>query len=106
MENEKLLKELADAKVKIAELESFKRRNLIAEIKKFGNKYSEDELIEKGSDILEEILDAVRRFGDSSSATVLPIAARPEIEEKVDFTTVFEDVNKEFNMKNIKISRK
>jgi len=111
MENEKLLKELADAKVKIAELESYKRQNLIEEIKKFGNKYSDDELIAKDSEILEEILDAVKRYAKRTEAVSdnIPIVPDEKVmptSHKIDFAHVFDDVLKEFNMTNIKMKSK
>jgi hypothetical protein len=102
-----------DAVTKIKEFEEKERLNFIKLIKKFGDKYSDEEL-EKIEDlkVLESIADAVSRFAPSNDKPdVIPVSGKPdkkkmedELEkgvERVDFTKVFDDVNKEFNMSGL-----
>lgn len=106
-------KEILDSKdTRIKELEDRERIRLIKSIKKFGDKYSDEELEDKELKSLIEIEDAVSRFAPSEEKpNVLPIApkeGKEEMEkelkkdsERIDFSRVFEDVNKEFNMSNL-----
>ena len=103
-----LSSKLEDATEVIKKFEEEKRKNLISEIKKFGDKYSDEELEIKDLEILKEIADAVSRFAPSDeSPDKLPVAPKDDKKkmedelgktERIDFSKVFEDVNKEFNM--------
>ena len=103
-----LKKEFEDAMTKIKEFEEKEKLNYIKIIKKFGDKYSDEELIKEDLKSLEKIADAVSRFAPSNEdPEVIPVVAKPNKEEmekeldkgkRVDFSTVFDDVNKEFNM--------
>jgi len=74
---------ITDAKEIIGKYEEDKRMDLISKIKKFGNKYTDEELQKKDIDTLNIIAE--------------------EMEEKIkgkriDFSKVFDDVNKEFGL--------
>lgn len=106
---EELNKMISDAKEMIGKYEEKERLNLIQSIKKFGDKYSDEELQDKDIPTLEIIADAVSKFSPSEDkAEVLPVAGKDDKEkmednleekvERIDFSRVFEDINKEFNM--------
>lgn len=107
-ELEDLRKELSDANSKVTKFEEKERLNYIKAIKKFGDKYSDEELKDKKLPELEVIADAVLRFLPSDEKPdTIPIAPKDDKEElekklgdakRIDFSNVFEDVNKEFNM--------
>lgn len=102
MEQKELLKELRDAKVKIAQLESEKRQILIKKIKMFGDKYSQEELLEKDLDTLDVILDACEKFRTVEDEFPLPPETLTQkvisSTERIDFTKTFQDINEEFGM--------
>ena len=110
-EIEELRKELEDAATSIKEFEEKEKLNYIKVIKKFGNKYSDEELKEKNLKSLEEIADAVSRFAPSEEKPdMLPVGNKTdkkkleddlELGERIDPFAVYEDVNKEFNMSGL-----
>ena len=103
-------KELIDSKdSKIKELEDKERIRLIKSIKSFGDKFSDEELEVKNLDSLIEIEDTVSRFAPSEEKpNVLPVVPKEDKEkmekelkkdsERIDFSRVFEDTNKDFEM--------
>jgi len=105
---EELTKDLSDSKKKTEELTEIVRENYIKAIKKFGDKYSDEELKEKDLKSLIDIADAVSRFAPSTDKPdVIPVAPKDkkkkledEIEkgERVNPHAIFDDVKKEFNM--------
>ena len=107
-ELEEIRKELNDANSIITKFNEEKKANFITAIKKFGDKYSDEELEAEDLKSLEKIADAVSRFMPSKEkADVIPVAPKDdkkkledELEEnkRIDFSNVFEDVNKEFNL--------
>ena len=111
-----LKKDFADARAKIKIFEEEKKKNYIKDIKKFGDKYSDEELEEMNLKSLEDTAEAVSRFAPSNEkAETIPIAAKPAKEEmkkeldegkRVDFSTVFDDVNAKFNMSKLKSETK
>ena len=110
-EIESLKKDFEDAQAKIKIFEEKERVNFIKVIKKFGDKYSDEELEKMNLKSLEDTAEAVVRFAPSETKTeVIPVANKgdkKEMEkeldksERIDFSRVFEDVNKEFNMSGI-----
>ena len=104
---------LADAEKRIEELESKIKDNYIAIIKRYGDKYTQEELEKEDLESLETIIDAVRRFMPSDErAEVIPITPyrdekKPDhtVIKRIDFSRVFEDVAKEFNMSNLKVKK-
>jgi len=108
---EALVVDLTDAIAKIKKLESEKRVNYIRAIKSFGDKYSKEELETKELNELETIYDAGRRFyGDTVEVEteIIPMSTKmskdTKIEiERIDFSRIFEDTNKDFDMSNLKI---
>ena len=106
----KLRVELSDALGKIKEFEEKERLNFIKLIKRFGDKYSDEELNKiEDLKILESIADTASRFAPSNDKPdVIPGGGKPDKKkmeddlkkgvERIDFTKIFEDVNKEFNM--------
>lgn len=105
-EIEELKTKFEDALKTIEEFKEKEKLNLIKKIKKFGDKYSDEELQKKDLNTLHIIADAFSKFEPSSEkAEVLPLAgqdSKEELEEKlkeeehVDFSKTFEDVNKQF----------
>ncbi len=110
-EIEDLKLKLEDASSKIKQFEEKERQNYIKVIKKFGDKYSDEELQKEDLQSLEKIADAVSRFAPSTKEPeVLPVAAKGDKEEmednlekgkRIDFSKVFDDVKKEFNMSGL-----
>jgi iron-sulfur cluster repair protein YtfE (RIC family) len=110
-ELEELRKELSDAVMDIKKYQEKERQNFIKAIKKFGDKYSDEELEKKNLESLEEIADAVSRFAPSDEKPdKIPVAPKDdkkkledELDEtkRIDFSNVFEDVNKEFDLKGL-----
>lgn len=110
-ELEESRKELSDAKEMVTKYQEKEKLNFIKAIKKFGDKYSDEELKVKTLENLEEIADAVSRFAPSDDKPdTLPVAPKDdkekledELEEtkRIDFSNVFEDVNKEFNLSGL-----
>ena len=99
MEINELLKELKDAKSLIAKYEEKERLHLISQIKKFGNKYSDEELKDKDIDTLEIIVDACRKLSPiDDDYTVEPNTESAKTVKLIDFTKTFHDVNSEFLM--------
>lgn len=105
---------LEDAIKRINKLEDKVKINYIKQIKKFGNKYSDEELEKVDLESLETIMDACSRFVYSDeNPEIIPITPptkpkqRPtgEVFEKVDFGAVFDNVAKDFNMSNIESER-
>jgi hypothetical protein len=106
-----LRKELADAKAGKEKAEKIVRQNFIKAIKRFGDKYSDEELESKELKTLEEIADAVSRFAPTEEkADIIPVAPKDDKKEmedqvgkkeRVDFSHVFDDVNKEFNLEGM-----
>ena len=91
----------------ISKYEEKERLNLISKIKKFGNKYSDDELQKKDIDTLNIIADAFSKFEPSTEEPeTIPIKGQDSEEElkkkvegeRIDFSKVFDDVNKEFGL--------
>ena len=81
--------------------------DLITKIKKFGNKYTDEELQEKNIETLNIIADAFSKFEPSNEEPdKIPMKgadSKEELEEKIkgkriDFSKVFDDVNKEFGL--------
>lgn len=104
-ENESLREKLNDAEKRIKVFEEKERQNFIKQIKKFGDKYSDEELSQEDLKGLEKIADAVSRFAPSTKKPdVLPVEPKDDKEdltekvERIDFSRVFDDVNKEFNL--------
>jgi hypothetical protein len=106
-ELEELKVSLADAKELLAKFEEKERLALIQKIKKFGDKYSDEELQNKDIDTLNIIADAFSKFKPSEEpAEPLPKKgqdSKEEMEEElkgklIDFSKVFDDVNKEFGL--------
>lgn len=106
-ELEELKVELEDAKGKIAKFEEEKRKNLIKKIKSFGDKYSDEELDAKDLSTLKIIADAVSKFSPSEQKPeVLPVPPQADKEKiaeelkgkRIDFSKVFDDINKEFGI--------
>lgn len=103
---------IADSKIKV--FEEKERINYITVIKKFGDKYSDEELEKKDLKSLEAIADAVKRFVPSDEKPeIVPIVSNKLLvkeakgaSERIDFTSVFDDVAKDFNMSKIKIIKK
>lgn len=98
---------LTDAKEIIGKYEEEKRMSLIEKIKKFGNKYTDEELQTKDIDTLNIIADAFSKFEPSmEEPDKLPMKgadSKDKMEEKIkgkriDFSKVFDDVNKEFGL--------
>ena len=113
--NEELVIKLADAEKKIKDYEEKERINYIKVIKKFGNKYSDEELAKIDLKTLEIVYDAGCRFYDdvadpSLKPEILPLGTKmkkdTDIPYRIDFANVFEDVAKEFDMSKIKYSGK
>jgi hypothetical protein len=109
MENEELLQELEDARKKIAKYDEERKSNFIRAIKKFGDKYSDEELEEKDLETLEIVYDACKRFSDIAIEpeipTPLPMGNKideKEIPTRIDFARIWEDVSKDFNMEGLK----
>ena len=112
--SDELLKKLDDAEKRILvlihdkkELTEHVKKNFITVIKRFGDKYSDEELAKKDVKDLEVIVDACSRFGDYSEKTpkILPLSHKThkvEDDREYDLTNVFGDVNKEFNMAKYK----
>jgi len=108
LELEAIRKELSDAITQKDHVEAIVKQNFIKAIKKFGDKYSDEELKVKDLKTLEEIADAVSRFTPSDEKPdTLPVAPKDDKKElekelgdtkRIDFSRVFDDVNKEFNM--------
>lgn len=101
MTEETLLKELNDAKEKIKKLEDFKRKYYIKAIKNFGNKYSDEELATEDLEGLKKIADACARYSDGEFVLEPATEVVDEV-ERIDFSRVFEDVSKDFNMTKFK----
>lgn len=106
-ENEDLITKLEDAVKVIKQFEEEKRLDLIKKIKKFGDKYTDEELQKKDVNTLKIIADAFSKFEPSmEEPEVIPIKggdSKEEMEKKIegehiDFSKVFEDVNKEFGL--------
>jgi len=101
MENQELLRELADARKRIAGYEEEKRLRMIAQIKKFGDKYTDKELENKDLSTLEIIADAFGHFkGLEEPETMMDEGIKPK-QKSVDLSTVFDDISKDFNMTKI-----
>ena len=110
---DELLIELEDAKKKIAEYEEKERINHISVIKRFGNKYSDEELAKEDTESLKDIADACERFAPSTEQPeILPVPKElPTYEEVqkrmeddlVDYSSVFDYVAKSFDMTKLKI---
>jgi len=108
---EDLTVKLEDAFGKIKELEKKKKLNYIKVIKKFGDKYSEDELLKEDLKSLEKIADAVSRFAPSEEAPdMIPVGNKDDKKKledeigkgkRIDFSTVFDDVKEGFNMSGL-----
>lgn len=98
-DNKRLIVELADATRKIEKLEDYKKFNLVTAIKRFGNKYNDLELESKSVEELENIADACSRFMDEDLHELSP-PVREEVRKikRIDFSRVFDDVAKTFNM--------
>ena len=108
---EALIVELADAHSEIKKFKDEKRLDYIKQIKRFGDKYSDEELESKDLESLKTIHDAVSRFYDELNTKddeVEKIPMRTKIrkdhrpEERIDFSKTFEDVNEQFNMSGIR----
>ena len=103
-----------DAIKRIDELEDKIKRNYIDIIKKFGDKYSDEELAKEDLESLETIIDACSRFADMPSEgkpVVIPFGNKMnkktgELNRRIDFARVFDDVNAKFNMSNLKSETK
>ena len=103
-------KKLIDSKnSKIKELEDRERIRLIASIKSFGDQYSDEELESKKLNALIEIEDSASRFAPSvEKPNILPVAPKDDKKkmeeelkkdsERIDFSRVFDDINKDFEM--------
>lgn len=103
-------KELIDSKdERIKELEDRERIRLISSIKKFGDKFSDEELKVKNLNSLIEIEDAASRFAPSEEKPdTIPIAPKNDKDEmekelkkdseRIDFSRVNDDINKDFEM--------
>ena len=110
-EVEVLKKDFADAEAKIKVFEEKERLNYIKIIKKFGDKYSDEELEKKDLKSLEDTADAVTRFAPSEKKPdVLPKGNKTDKKkleddldegERIDPFSVYEDVNKEFNLSGL-----
>lgn len=93
-----------DAIRKLKEYEEKERLNFVELIKKFGDKYSDKELESKKLEELKVIADACSRFTPSMDRPdVIPMGGRMKEDtipegKVIDFSRVFEDVNKQFNM--------
>ena len=107
-EIETLKVDFEDAMKKIKVFEEKEKLNYIKVIKKFGDKYSDEELKEMDLKSLEDTADAVSRFAPSNEkAETIPVVGKSDKEEmkeelgtgkRIDFSQVFDDVDKEFNM--------
>lgn len=106
-EIEDLKIELTDAIKKIKQFEEEKRLDLVKKIKKFGDKYTDEELQKKDLETLKIIADAFSKFKPSNEdPDVLPLKGQDSKEdlekqiegESIDFSKVFDDVNKEFGL--------
>ncbi|MHA1221325.1 MAG: hypothetical protein ACTSQB_06295, partial [Candidatus Heimdallarchaeota archaeon] len=71
--------------------------------KKFGDRYSREELLEKDLDTLDVILDACNKFKAIEDEFPLPeetikqkVLSDPT--KRIDFTKTFQDVNEEFGL--------
>ena len=97
---------LADSKIKV--FEEKERLNYIKIIKKFGDKYSDEELEKKDLKSLEDTADAVTRFAPSNEKTeTVPMGSKTPKEEivktkHIDFSRTFDYVRSEFDMGSIK----
>ena len=110
-EFEVLKKDFADAEAKIKVFEEKERLNYIKIIKKFGDKYSDEELEKKDLKSLEDTADAVTRFAPSKEKPdVLPKGNKTDKKkleddldegDRIDPFSVYEDVNKEFNLSGL-----
>lgn len=110
-ELEEIRKELSDSRDRVKKFEEKERLNYIRQIKKFGDKYSDEELNAEDLNSLEKIADAVSRFAPSTEKpTTIPVAPKDDKKglekelgdtKRIDFSNVFEDVNKEFNLEGI-----
>jgi len=106
-----LHEKLSDAISKKEKAEEIIKRNYITAIKKFGDKYSDEELEPKTLENLKEIADAVSRFAPSTKKPdIVPIAPKDDKDKmednldkakRIDFSRVFDDVNKEFNLEGV-----
>ncbi len=111
LELKDLIEKLENAKKLNDSLASELRENYIAKIKKFGDKFSDEELEAKNLNSLKEIADAVSRFAPSEDKPeVIPVAGKDDKkkmedeigkEERIDFSKVFDDVRSEFNMQGL-----
>ncbi len=111
-ELEELKVKLNDANVLIGQFEEKEKLNHIKTIKKFGDKYSEEELLKEDLKSLEKIADAVSRFAPSDAKPdVVPVANKDDktkLEDdvkkggkRIDFSKVFDDVKENFDMSGI-----
>ncbi|KKM92027.1 hypothetical protein LCGC14_1222510, partial [marine sediment metagenome] len=106
-EIEELKVGLADAKSLLAKFEEKEKLNLIKSIKRFGDKYSDEELQNKDIDTLNIIADAFSKFEPSNEEPdKIPMKggdSKEDLEkkikgERIDFSKVFNDVNEEFGL--------
>lgn len=110
-EIEKLAKDFADAKASIKAFEEKERASLMIKIKKFGDKYSDEELLKEDLKGLEKIADAASRFAPSDkSPEIIPVAPKGDKDEmekdlkdaeRIDPFSIYDDVNKEFDLSGL-----
>ena len=114
--NEELTEMLKVADSKIKSFEEKERINYIKIIKKFGDKYSDQELEKKDLKDLEVIVDACSRFHDISEdkskdkPETIPIGHKTpkedlKVEGRIDFANAFADVSEDFDMGGVKVKK-
>ena len=101
---------IEDATKRIDELEAKIKIGYINAIKRFGDKYSDEELERENLESLETIMDACSRFAIEDNIPITPFRdeKRPDktVIKRIDFSRVFDDVAAKFNMSNIKSESK